>query len=878
MYLESGSSGSKQENGIAAQAYDEVCISPKSPTYSKITVSDDAISIKAECIDDSGRLKCIDKFEINKYSGTYAAVKEAEYDIPERDFADVKPGDDCEDALTLLSSLGIVEKTPLFRPNEEISGADFALWLDRASGADEKPGDLGALAYEDAVRLILERLGYGEYIGLSGGDYAAVAKDIGLYKKTDRAVLTRAAAAQLIANALEAYIVELDGIDGEYANYHQVYDNWLGRVHNVYKVRGIIKDRPFYRSNSSDTSVLFETEYGENLTVGYSENTYSLLGYETDAYIRAPYDRGEMVCAFKTKNNNVLEIKKSWYGDVESVDKYINFAYTGNIGGKKKIRIAKDAEFVYNEARSESVRQKALSGEHNAFKPSHIGKVTLVDYNNDNVYDFIFIDNYKDMLVSGIDSGSCKITNGLKYQEGISVKKSKYNEIPSIKLDKNDANYRVTFSGAEEEGAAFSSITQNSVISVALSSTDDEAPEMARIRRVYVSNLSASGVVKSVFEDDGDDYFVIDGKAYRASKSYYNTYNSGNSVGFSTIGMGDCVSLYLDYDGRIAYLEKNVSEQTGLLLRVSTCEDTEDEYNLRFFNTRGETVNYKIKEKQYRKFGIENVSLPILAEYKINGEYVYNISFDMDRKEYGVFTCLKNSNRFGNYFYNDNTRMLLYDGAKNDANSLKPEYYYSVTHDYLKNKHSYSADIFRVEKDYLPGIIILYDDRRDIALDDSVMAVAKIRQVLDEDDEPVYCLTGYSDGREISLELLPGAQNVPGCGDVIQYTLKPDGKVKQLKVLCGYDTEDFEKNTFLDDTSYAKSNTVKSVNNGIITVSRQGSYANYYTDGNTVVYNIKASDGNDICVGSVEDITDGDRIFIILKEGTASEIFVLKNE
>ena len=67
-----------------------------------------------------------------------------------------------------------------------------------------------------------------------------------------------------------------------------------------------------------------------------------------------------MVCAFKTKNNGVLEIKKSRYGDVESVDNYINFVYTGNIGGKKRVRIAKDAEFVYNEARSESVQQKAM--------------------------------------------------------------------------------------------------------------------------------------------------------------------------------------------------------------------------------------------------------------------------------------------------------------------------------------------------------------------------------------------------------------------------------------------------------------------------------------------------------------------------------------
>lgn len=282
----------------------------------------------------------------------------------------------------------------------------------------------------------------------------------------------------------------------------------------MYKIRGIIKDRPFYRSGSSATSVLFETEYGENLTAGYSENIYPLLGYEIDAYIRDTYSGGEIICGFKTKNNNIFEIKKSWYDDIGTVNNYINLSYTEDSGKTKKVQISKDAEFVYNEAQSESIRKKALNGEHNAFKPSHIGKITLVDYNNDNVYDFVFIDNYKDMFVSGIDRNSCKITNGLKYQDGISVKKSKYHEIPSIYLDKNDENYRVTFSGAEEEGASFSSITQNSVISVALSSTDDESPETARIRRVYVSNLSASGISTSVYEDEGDDYFVIDGKAY----------------------------------------------------------------------------------------------------------------------------------------------------------------------------------------------------------------------------------------------------------------------------------------------------------------------------------------------------------------------------
>lgn len=128
----------------------------------------------------------------------------------------------------------------------------------------------------------------------------------------------------------------------------------------MYKIRGIIKDRPFYRSGSSATSVLFETEYGENLTAGYSENIYPLLGYEIDAYIRDPYSGGEIICGFKTKNNNILEIKRSWYDDIGTVNNYINFSYTDDSGKTKKVQIAKDAEFVYNEAQSESIRKKSV--------------------------------------------------------------------------------------------------------------------------------------------------------------------------------------------------------------------------------------------------------------------------------------------------------------------------------------------------------------------------------------------------------------------------------------------------------------------------------------------------------------------------------------
>lgn len=51
------------------------------------------------------------------------------------------------------------------------------------------------------------------------------------------------------------------------------------------------------------------------------------------------------------------------------------------------------------------------------------------------MYNFVFTDNYKDMLVSGIDTDTYKVTNKLGYIDGVSVKKSKYTEISKIRLE-----------------------------------------------------------------------------------------------------------------------------------------------------------------------------------------------------------------------------------------------------------------------------------------------------------------------------------------------------------------------------------------------------------------------------------------------------------
>ena len=101
-----------------------------------------------------------------------------------------------------------------------------------------------------------------------------------------------------------------------------------------------------------------------------------------------------------------------------------------------------------------------------------------------------------------------------------------------------------------------------------------------------------------------------------------------------------------------------------------------------------------------------------------------------------------------------------------------------------------------------------------------------------------------------------------------------------MKVIADSDTDEYSYNTFLDDISYSKCNKIVSVNDGIVMVNKSGEYINYYTNRSTIVYNLEFNDSNrgNIYIGNVDDITEDDKMFIVLKEGIANEIFVWKAE
>ena len=881
VYLESGSSGIKQEGALVKQEYQEVSISPNSPTYSSITVSDDGISVTARTLAGS-ELKTIDSFRIEKYGGTYDEAQELPYENIVRDFSDIRADRPFYDAVMLLAQLGITEKESSFMPDAEITRDDFYNWLNRAGDLRLEPEGDGGITLEEAVGIITDSLGYTKYIEMSGQSRKAVAEDIGVLEDMERfggGNLTRGYAAQLIKNALEAYIVKLVRADASGADYAQVYETWLNNVHDVYKTRGIIIDRPYYTSAAE--TMTFVNEYGEEILCGCTDAVYPLLGYEIDGYMKDGGGVTEMLYGIKTGRNNELTVKKSWYGDVESVDKHINFSYT-NLDTNKKytIQIDKNADFVYNGAKSDEIRKRALAGAHNAFKPSHIGKLKFVDYNDDNVYDFVFIDNYKDMVVSGIDPEKKLITNKLQYDEKLSVKKSKYTEVTEICLDKEDTGYMVTFSSAEEKPSSFSAITKNSVVSVALSSLDGEDPESALVRRVYISNNSTVGEITRIYEEDEDDYFVINGKAYRPSKSYYNTFNGGESVDFPDLQIGDYVSLYLDYDERFAYVGRDVdneSEMYGMLLSWEYDANEELAY-LRITDERGDTNTYTMTQKRFKNCGLKGTETPSLMKFKIYGTEIREIEeTELDRS--GEMTFLATGNRMGDYFLDSSVKVFLYKGERNDSNTASGEYYDVVSCDFLRDKEVYDADIINVRKYYLPSVVVLYyGSCRAREENDNIMLVSRLSTVTNKDYEEVYAADGYMKGEQVTIEFPEKTEEIPEPGDVIQYRTDPDGVVEGWRKICDKDSGQFETNTVFDDIFLAKYDSTETVDRGIVTVCFENVYKNYMTDKNTSVYNIsKGKNGIVLTQGSCDTIVKDDRLLIISREGMTDEIYVWKN-
>lgn len=681
--------------------------------------------------------------------------------------------------------------------------------------------------------------------------------------------------ARLVFNSLETKIMEPEKWSASDPEYIKGEDTLLKDYLEVTKVEGVITDTflakaDFQDKEDQDVDLLISTIDGktkralENDNISYNSmpgdiytvdanGTYAedYLGYTVVAYVK-DFDEGSDVLvaiAPKANKNTTLDVAFDDF-EADTVDntnsKYIEFEYYANVDDedttKGKISKKNDDFYVYQNGRLDSSLNSDTAianfiDQFNTDYDAEEGYIRFVDNDGDNYADYLFVETINDEYV--VDSITAK---SYKIEDKINSK--------TITLDPTDDEKYVNFyrNGVQVE---FSSIKEGDTLSVAYNKSTLKS---SNVVSVYISSEKAEGYVSTASATKNE--YKIDGTVYAKSSKYTEP-----------IKRGDEGTFYLNYKGRVAYKEAETSKDGNyaFLLSVNTDDDFADgkSFTLRFMNEKGEWVDAKLYEKlaiydeggeQVAKYkdmdaleaGIAantNNWLAVNAgELELDGakeqrvfKYTLNSNGDItkitlpteglaeDDFTYEKFedeAYKESSNRFAGIKYkggvDKNTVVFNIDVDRNDITAVTKKKEVSLaTSTLFKDESEYTGIAYDYENDAYKCMVITNAGSK--IDEESSLLVIQSAELTSNDDDDYFVITGYKDGKEVTLEsvaiedlsYLPYAvdedgkdvyavkddsqfENLDG-GAIAEISVNGAGKVDNVKVLFTFDDAEYGK-------------------------------------------------------------------------------------
>ena len=681
--------------------------------------------------------------------------------------------------------------------------------------------------------------------------------------------------ARLVFNSLETKIMEPEKWSASDPEYIKGEDTLLKDYLEVTKVEGVITDTflakaDFQDKEDQDVDLLISTIDGktkralENDNISYNSmpgdiytvdanGTYAedYLGYTVVAYVK-DFDEGSDVLvaiAPKANKNTTLDVAFDDF-EADTVDntnsKYIEFEYYANVDDedttKGKISKKNDDFYVYQNGRLDSSLNSDTAianfiDQFNTDYDAEEGYIRFVDNDGDNYADYLFVETINDEYV--VDSITAK---SYKIEDKINSK--------TITLDPTDDEKYVNFyrNGVQVE---FSSIKEGDTLSVAYNKSTLKS---SNVVSVYISSEKAEGYVSTASATKNE--YKIDGTVYAKSSKYTEP-----------IKRGDEGTFYLNYKGRVAYKEAETSKDGNyaFLLSVNTDDDFADgkSFTLRFMNEKGEWVDAKL----YEKLAIYDEGGEQVAKYKDMDALEAGIAADTNNwlavnageleldgaKEQRVFKYTLNSNgditkitlpteglaeddftyekfedeaykessnRFAGIKYkggvDKNTVVFNIDVDRNDITAVTKKKEVSLaTSTLFKDESEYTGIAYDYENDAYKCMVITNAGSK--IDEESSLLVIQSAELTSNDDDDYFVITGYKDGKEVTLEsvaiedlsYLPYAvdedgkdvyavkddsqfENLDG-GAIAEISVNGAGKVDNVKVLFTFDDAEYGK-------------------------------------------------------------------------------------
>lgn len=633
-------------------------------------------------------------------------------------FSDVGAGEKYAKSIHTAYELGLVSGygDSTFRPYDEIST-------------------------NSAARLLCYILGYKELLQ-RGLPLVKACSESGICTKeeaTKDEALSVKDAARFFVNTLNAYLVSPDIISHDSTSYRVLNETLGENARDVKRIEGIVRANEITfidEENSLDPSYVM---IGSTLLKTGNTNAVNLIGQNVICYYKKGVSaRQNEILFIKPYENNILTIDAKNIIGYNDSDKKLS--YYDESDDKKQVKISLfDANVIYN-------NKLTLSPESSDFIFEN-GNVTLIDNNNDKIYDVAVIKSFETYIVEMVDTVSKKVYT--KWGKGA--------------LDfSNDEN--VSFLSETGTQMDLVEVLEYDVLDVYFSK------DKTYMSVVYTYSYD-EGIIEEV-ANGVNPQVVINGKKYNMTNDFYiNQLNDvkGKEAVFSLNSNGEiaCASFnskkglnygyiisigsdnslkptlkikYLAYDGKI-YV-KELTDKVKLnskFLEVSENIDIfkalKEELMLYRVNA-DDKISYIDTPSKLNANGTydnleDNESKDSLCHYDTASDYQY-------RSETGIFA--------GKIAINSKTLIFR---VPSDPSKAKDEYYDIITlNQFVSNDAKRSFKAYRSSEETLCAEAIVkkenYSTRPEPSEDTVVSVIDEVSQIVNDEGDVVYKVKAYT--------------------------------------------------------------------------------------------------------------------------------------
>lgn len=565
-------------------------------------------------------------------------------------FTDVADDHDYYEAIEMLSSLEILTGDDQdgdgkvdFRPNDTITRAEVAAIVSRIQGinsaaqtatefvdvpsshwasgyvaqaagqgivngyGDGNFGPEDPVLYEQAVKMLVETLGYAPFVSDNGGYPTGHLTAASRYGVLDGVVggaqgaqATRGMVAQMVYNAIDTPLMDrwTYGADAEYVIYNGKgdydYVSLLNRDLGVKKFTGIVTQN---QVTSLTDAVDIETDEETVIEVSYDNtddywnydcdeirtlyegdsNAGDFLGMHVSMYVKETGRKGdyEVISAAATNKNKTVEFDLDQYANV--ADGYVEYYKNSTDRTTTKLKLeaygTETVEGTTYRVSGYDVIYNNVAVDEDTYtlsylldkKEAYSGKVTLVDNDSTSGYDVVFVEIGAPAVVDEV-SASGKISFKEKPENSIGLGINLY-------VDEEATNrvVKIMKDGVEID---YTELKEWDVLSIVYNGINDQQYYVANVLESSTVEGTISGATSSTTSASGQKY-DINGTKYDVAANAY--LNGKLSVGASGL-------FYIDEYGKIVAYDKNgtttASDKYGYILDSKDTIDSWDKENV----------------------------------------------------------------------------------------------------------------------------------------------------------------------------------------------------------------------------------------------------------------------------------------------------------